>query len=141
MSASTYTTAAIAIVNRRPKRTSRPGASAPPTDGSRPPRIALGAIDYGNGDTGALSELEALLGRIDDPGLAEQLAVLLIEIHASTGRPDEARRLLTESGIAVHPAWYGYVALAEGASPSEAAARGSALARKVIAARGALVAV
>jgi len=73
---------------------------------------ALGRLQAG--DSSALVDLERIAAHSGDPHLVEQLTTLLVEIFASTNRPDEARRILAGASVSVHPAWYGYVGLVDG---------------------------
>lgn len=66
------------------------------------------------GDVSALADIERIATKTGDRELAEQLTTLLVEVHASTNHPAEARRVLAATQVAIHPAWYGLVAMAEG---------------------------
>ncbi|MDH3708216.1 MAG: hypothetical protein OES57_19285, partial [Acidimicrobiia bacterium] len=66
------------------------------------------------GDASALADLERIAGHTGDRLLAEQLTTLLVDVHATTNHPAEARRVLAATNVSIHPAWYGLVAMAEG---------------------------
>ena len=67
-----------------------------------------------SGELGAVCEIETLATETSDTGLQRQLKTLAVEVHAGSGNPGEARRVLNQVPGDVHPSLYALVGAFEG---------------------------